>query len=220
MPKILVLCLFCFSLFAKEPNIKLIDVKSVDSNIKVQMKYFTTDNFVGSVVNGYKANKCLLTRSAAMALGKAQKLAEAKNLSLLVHDCYRPQRGVDHFIAWSKKAKDLKTKSKYYPNIKKNKLFKLGYIATKSGHSRGSTVDLTLYDKKEKSPLDMGTIYDYLDPLSNTLNPSISQEALNNRKTLVDIMALAGFKNYSKEWWHYTLVDEPNKKVYLDVVVE
>lgn len=220
MLKIIILCLLPFSLMAKENSIKLIDVKTLESTIMVKMKYFTPDNFVGAVVDGYNANKCLMSKPAAVALAKAQALAKEKNLSLLVHDCYRPQRGVDHFIRWSNDAKDIKTKNKYYPNIIKNKLFKLGYIATKSGHSRGSTIDLTLYDLQKKKPMQMGTIYDFLDPLSNTENSKISKEARSNRQILLDIMTGAGFKNYSKEWWHFTLNDEPNKNVYLDVIVK
>lgn len=202
------------------PKVKLIDVSTLDSSIMIEMKYFTKDNFVGSVVDGYEANKCLMTESAAKALVKAQKLAKKKNLSLLVHDCYRPQRGVDHFIRWSKDKKDTKTKFDYYPHLPKDKLFKLGYIAEKSGHSRGSTIDLTLYNLKKKRPLNMGTIYDFLDPLSNTDNPAISKKERWNRQVLVKIMKKAGFKNYSKEWWHYTLINEPNKDVYLDVPVK
>ena len=220
MLKILILSLLSFSLMAKEDSIKLIDVKILESSIMVKMNYFTTDNFVGAVVDGYKANKCLMSKPAATALARAQALAQKKNLSLLVHDCYRPQRGVDHFIRWSNDAKDIKTKKKYYPNIIKNKLFKLGYIATKSGHSRGSTVDLTLYDLQKKTPMEMGTIYDFLDPLSNTVNSKISKEARSNRQILVDLMATAGFKNYSKEWWHFTLNDEPNKNIYLDIIIK
>jgi D-alanyl-D-alanine dipeptidase len=214
-----------FSLFLLIPsmllaNIKLVDVTEYDKSIMVEMIYLTTDNFVGAIIDGYKANKCLLTVPAATALAKAQKLAMKEGLSLLAHDCYRPQRGVDHFIRWAADEKDLKTKNKYYPNIKKGKLFKLGYISEKSGHSRGSTIDLTLYDLKKKSALDMGTILDFLDPLSNTENSSISKNAHKNRQKLVKIMTQAGFKNYSKEWWHYTLRDEPNKDTYLDIVIK
>jgi len=206
--------------FTAGQSTKLINIKNLDSSIKVQMKYLTTDNFVGAVIDGYKANKCLMTIEAAQALVMAQSLALKKQMSLLVHDCYRPQRGVNHFIRWSNDPSDLKTKEHYYPNIKKARLFDLGYIAEKSGHSRGSTVDLTLYDLTTQKAVDMGTIYDFLDPLSNTENPKISKKALSNRQKLVKIMNQAGFKNYSKEWWHYTLRDEPNRTEYLDIVIE
>lgn len=221
--KFLILILFSTSLLANDSQTKkvtLVNVSDFDKSIMVEMKYLTTDNFVGSVIDGYLANKCLMTKEAAIALAKAQKLAQKQNFSLLVHDCYRPQRGVDHFIRWSKNPEDIKTKQRYYPNIKKNLLFKLGYIAEKSGHSRGSTVDLTLYDLQNKKSLEMGTIYDFLDPLSNTENPKVDKEALSNRQILVNIMDQAGFKNYSKEWWHYTLRDEPNKEIYLNQVVK
>lgn len=221
--KFLILILFSTSLLANDSQTKkvtLVNVSDFDKSIMVEMKYLTTDNFVGSVIDGYLANKCLMTKEAAIALAKAQKLAQKQNFSLLVHDCYRPQRGVDHFIRWSKNPEDIKTKQRYYPNIKKNLLFKLGYIAEKSGHSRGSTVDLTLYDLQNKKSLEMGTIYDFLDPLSNTENPKVDKESLSNRQILVNIMDQAGFKNYSKEWWHYTLRDEPNKEIYLNQVVK
>jgi D-alanyl-D-alanine dipeptidase len=217
------ICIFLISLTlnaSEQEKIKLVDVRELDSSIMVQMKYYTEDNFVGEVIEGYKANKCLLTKPAARALVKAQKLALNKGYSLLVHDCYRPQRGVNHFITWSENKKKIETKKKYYPNLNKEKLFELGYIAKKSGHSRGSTLDLTLYDKEKKAPVEMGTIYDFLDPLSNTKNPKVSPEHIKNRQILVAIMEKAGFKNYSKEWWHYTLNNEPNKKVYLDIDVQ
>lgn len=212
--------IFLFIPFYLWGSVSLVDIKNYDESIMVEMKYLTNDNFVGAVIDGYFANKCLMTLPAAKALAKAQYFAMEQGYSLLVHDCYRPQRGVDHFIRWAQDPNDLKTKKKYYPNIKKNKLFKLGYIAEKSGHSRGSTIDLTLFNLKTKKPLDMGTIYDFLDPLSNTENPQIGTKALENRQILVKIMNRAGFKNYSKEWWHYTLRDEPNKKTYLDLPVK
>lgn len=221
MNKALVLCLIFFlqvNVYASK--IKLVDVTQYNQSIKVQMKYFTDDNFVGEVINGYQANKCLMTEPAAIALAKAQKLANKRGFSLLVHDCYRPQRSVNHFVAWSEDINNIKTKNKYYPNLKKDQLFDLGYIARKSGHSRGSTIDLTLIDLEDETIVEMGTIYDFLDPLSNTKNPKVSKKALENRDKLVSIMDQAGFKNYSKEWWHFTLRNEPNKKVYLDVEVK
>lgn len=220
MKKVLLVFIISIGSFAQQVKINLVNVKEYIPSIMVEMKYFTSDNFVGEVIDGYKANKCLLTSEAATALKTAQNLAQKRGFSLLVHDCYRPQRGVNHFISWSKQSSNLKTKSKFYPNLKKENLFDLGYIAKKSGHSRGSTVDLTLYDLKNKTSVNMGTIYDFLDPLSNTINPKIPKKILSNRKVLVDIMKLAGFKNYSKEWWHYTLENEPNKETYLDDVIK
>jgi D-alanyl-D-alanine dipeptidase len=199
---------------------KLIDLKTIAPSIQVKLKYFSQDNFVGEMIEGYQANKCMLLETSARALKKAQIIAQKQNLSLLVYDCYRPQRAVDHFVRWSQESKNTKTKTKYYPHIKKHELFELGYIAKKSGHSRGSTIDLTLVDLKTKKVLDMGTRYDYLDPLSHTMNPNISTSALKNRKKLLNIMMKAGFKNYSKEWWHYTLDNEPNKNIYLNEVIK
>lgn len=200
--------------------VMLVDVKNYSKSIMVEMKYLTEDNFVGEVIDGYRKNKCLLTPQAAKALAKAQTIAIKNGFSLLVHDCFRPQRAVNHFVRWSKVLQDKKTKKKYYPNLQKDKLFKLGYIASKSGHSRGSTIDLTLYDLKNKKSVDMGTIYDFLDPLSNTDNPDTKPGAMKHRKLLVDIMKQANFVNYDKEWWHYTLKNEPNKKKYFDYPVK
>lgn len=212
--------LFTYNIYAQVDSTRLVDIKKLDPSFMIQMKYFTDDNFVGAIIDGYKANKCLLLEKAAKALVRAQKEAKKRGFSLLVHDCYRPQKGVNHFIRWSEDIKDTKTKERYYPNLPKSKLFDLGYIAKKSGHSRGSTVDLTLFNLEDNSPLQMGTIYDFLDPLSNTMNPKVPKKILMNREILVTIMKLAGFKNYSKEWWHYTLINEPNKDVYLDIDIE
>jgi D-alanyl-D-alanine dipeptidase len=219
MFKLILFVLMIFQSAFSKP-VELVDVKSYSKSIMVEMKYLTADNFVGDLIDGYHKNKCLLTSQAAKSLAQAQSIANKKGFSLLVHDCYRPQRAVNHFVKWSKDIKNKKTKKKYYPNLEKNKLFKLGYIASKSGHSRGSTIDLTLYDLKSKKPLDMGTIYDFLDPLSNTENPKINLQAIKNRKLLVDLMKQAYFVNYDKEWWHYTLKDEPNKNKYLDYPVK
>jgi D-alanyl-D-alanine dipeptidase len=187
-----------------------------------------------------------LTTQAAEALVKAQNSLELMGYSLLVFDCYRPQRAVDDFFKWSLDLNDQKMKSIYYPDQPKELAFEDGYIAKKSGHSRGSTVDLTLVDRsliKRKSlgqlrfqeealdcraqkniektaQLDMGTIYDCMDDLSATSHPGISSKAKKNREILVNAMAAAGFVNYSKEWWHYTLKNEPFKDSYFDFLVQ
>jgi D-alanyl-D-alanine dipeptidase len=223
-----------------------VNLAKQNSEIFIEARYFSSWNFLGRKVAGYRANKCILTTEAAEALVKAQKTVELLGYSLLVFDCYRPQRAVDDFFSWSLDLKDQKMKDIYYPNQPKESAFEDGYIAKKSGHSRGSTVDLTLVDRsliKQKNrgqlqfqeealdcraqkniektaQLDMGTIYDCMDELSATLHPGISSKAKRNREILVNAMAAAGFVNYSKEWWHYTLKNEPFKDSYFDFLVQ
>jgi D-alanyl-D-alanine dipeptidase len=213
-----------------------VNITDVAPTIKLDIKYFTSDNFVGEAINGYLAPKCFLTKKSAYALKRVQDHVKKNGYSLLVFDCYRPQRAVNHFMRWAKDLGDLKTKTKYYPEVQKNMLFKEGYIAEKSGHSRGSTVDLTLvklssatnesvrYDdcrivSNSTTSLNMGTHYDCFSVLSNTANPTISNQSMSNRLILKNAMLKFGFKNYSKEWWHYTLIDEPVKNKYFDFVI-
>lgn len=206
-----IMALALVSISAKYPS-NFESISDVDSSIQVEARYFTEDNFVGSVVDGYLAGKCLLSDKASNALKKAQKLAQKEGYSIKAFDCYRPQMAVDHFVRWGQDLEDTKTKEKYYPNIEKSKLFDLGYISKKSGHSRGSTVDLTL--TKNGKELDMGTAWDFLDTLSNTADSRIGKEQMKNRMLLKGFMEKAGFKNYHKEWWHYTLNDEPHPNTY------
>lgn len=208
------LAVFCLSAFSKE-------LISLNSDILIDARYYGTNNFVGTRVDGYDANKCFLSKEAANALKVAQKLAVKKKLSLKVFDCYRPQMAVDHLVRWARDLKDLKTKKDFYPNEDKATLFTKGYIAEKSGHSRGSTVDLTLvrYEHGVWKELDMGTPFDFFDPKSATKSLK-SGKAHNNRLILKSIMEVAGFKNYSKEWWHYTLIDEPYPTTYFNYKVD
>ena len=126
-------------------------------------------------------------------------------MGLKVFDCYRPVRAVAHFVRWAQRIDDVKRKAEFYPNIDKRDLFKLGYIATRSGHSRGSTVDITLARHDDKAELDMGTPYDFSDPKSWTSDRSVSAEGCKNRALLIDAMTRGGFKSYHKEWWHFSL---------------
>lgn len=196
-----------------------IDIKVLSPDIKVEAKYFTDDNFVGEKIDGYQAGKCLLSNQAAQALARAQKIAREKGLFLKAFDCYRPQKAVDHFVRWAKDLTDTRRKRVHYPNVSKENLFTDGYIASKSGHSRGSTIDLTLVDANGVE-LDMGGIYDFFDPISHTLSPQVPAAKLKNRKELKSIMESAGFKNYSKEWWHYTLKNEPYPDSYFSFPVK
>jgi len=189
-------------------------------SVQVDLRYRGTDNFVGKPVNGYIGNKAILTKRATEALLKVEKELNTKNLGLKIFDAYRPQRAVNHFQEWAKAVNDTITKRKYYPSIDKKNLFKDGYIATKSGHSRGSTVDLTVIDLTTKKEIDMGTIFDFLGPQSAHSYQQLSPTQKQNRQLLKSTMEKYGFKPYSKEWWHYTLTDEPYKKTYFDFTVQ
>lgn len=203
----------------------LVSISEVDSTILVDMRYAGEDNFVGTRIDGYEASVCLLTPEAARALARANEIVGEDGYLLYVFDCYRPQRAVDHFVRWSHYLLDQSTKETYYPNVNKRQLFELGYISSKSGHSRGSTVDVGLATKCPSSGgvphlLDMGTPFDFFDPRSHTDSPDIAAEQSRRRRLLVDAMRSAGFRNYPKEWWHFTLIGEPYPGAYFDAVVE
>lgn len=203
----------------------LVDVTELEPTIRTDIRYAGSDNFVGAPVDGYEAARCLLARPAAEALARVQRSLADDGLGLLVYDCYRPQRAVDHFVRWARDTADLRTKSAHYPNVDKSRLFAEGYIAERSGHSRASTADLTLVRlasdgaSARATPIDMGTPYDFFDPRSHTESPEVSEAQLANRLRLRDAMEAGGFRNYEAEWWHYTLRDEPWPDTYFDVVV-
>ncbi|MBB6672676.1 M15 family metallopeptidase [Cohnella nanjingensis] len=178
--------------------------------------YYGDGNFVGERIDGYRAPLAILTAEAAQALKRVEEDLERQGYALKIYDAYRPQKAVDHFIRWSKDVKDTRMKEIYYPQVNKKDLFKLGYLASKSGHSRGSTVDLTLVDAKTGEEADMGGIVDFLGPVSSHGAKGITQAQAANRKRLKQAMEKRGFKAYSKEWWHYTLAKEPYPKKYFD----
>lgn len=213
---------------------EFVDVAQINPGIKIEMRYFSDWNFTGRTVPGYQANRCLLVKEAAEALSRVQKQLEKSGHALLVFDCYRPQKAVTSFVQWTKAHDDQKMKLFFYPDEPKAKLVARGYIDSLSGHSRGGTVDLTVVKvgKDQAAPssyheaagdcrtpkgletsgqLDMGTAYDCFTPLAATANSDISAEAKANRRLLKTAMEKAGFVNYPKEWWHYTLRGEPFK---------
>jgi zinc D-Ala-D-Ala dipeptidase len=199
-----------------------VDAATVIDKLVVDMRYFGDDNFVGARIDGYEAPRCLLTRSAALALARVQIDLAAQGLGLKVFDCYRPARAVAHFVRWGRDLKDLKRKAEYYPDVDKRDLFKLGYIAAQSGHSRGSTVDLTLVRHTAgtaPADLDMGTRYDFFGPQSWLSNRSVGAEAQANRLILATAMRRGGFMPYAREWWHFTLRAEPHPDRYFNFPV-
>lgn len=195
-----------------------VDLASLAADIRFDIRYAGKDNFVGTRVEGYEAPRCLLSPPAATALAELQAELRPFGLGLVVYDCYRPQRAVDHFMRWSRDPADQKTRARYYPNEDKSQLFARGYVDARSGHSRGSTVDLGLADAAGHA-LDMGTGWDYLDPLSATEVTGIDPAARRNRLLLRALMEKHGFRNYVKEWWHYTLADEPWPDRYFDLPI-
>ena len=211
---VVALILFYASFFNNNLEDGFVYLKDIDNTIIVDLKYYSTENFTAKYVDGYQSNTAILTEKSAAALSKAQQDFNKLGYSLIVYDAYRPQSAVDFFVRWSKDQSDTLNKVIYYPNIKKSELFKSGYIAYKSGHSRGSTVDVSLVEISTKKELDMGTIFDYFGVESHTFSNEISEKQKSNRLILNEIMSDNGFKNYSKEWWHFTLKDEPFQKYF------
>ena len=188
--------------------------------LKVELRYASKDNFMGRVIKGYHiGQKIVGTYHLAKALQKVQIKLKREGLGLKLFDAYRPQKAVDDFIQWSKISSDTLAKEKYYPNIPKDSLFNFGYIASKSGHSRGSTIDLTLiylFGKKKGQELDMGGYWDYFGKNSNYNFDLLSKKQKDNRRKLRNTMILNGFLPYEKEWWHFTLKNEPFSDKYFD----
>ena len=197
-------------------------LQDIDPTIIQEMRYFTDNNFVGRRIDGYEAGKCILTREAAMALQTVQQRLASSGYGLKVYDCYRPQRAVEDFIRWSADPSDQKMKQEYYPHLQKPDLFTKGYIATRSAHTRGSTVDLTIVSIKipgSPKEIEMGTHFDYLDELSHPLTFKVAAPFRANRLMLRKVMQQAGFLPYDKEWWHFTLGNEPFPDTWFDFPV-
>jgi zinc D-Ala-D-Ala dipeptidase len=191
-------------------------VDEVVSGIRWDSKYATWDNFTGKPVDGYLANRIAGTRALCAALNEAREKAAAHGFGLLLWDGYRPQRAVDCFLHWSKRPEDGRTKRRYYPNIDRAEMFERGYVMTKSGHSRGSTVDLTLYHVATGELVPMGGDHDLLDSVSHHGASGITRAEARNRQCLRSIMEASGFASYDLEWWHYTLRHEPYPDTYFD----
>jgi D-alanyl-D-alanine dipeptidase len=208
-------------------------LSEVAPTIRQDIRYAGSHNFTGRPVDGYQANECILSAWAAKALQRVQAELAGKNLSLIVWDCYRPMRAVRDFITWSRSQQAPVMKAEFFPNTEKSRFFILGYLASHSAHSRGSTVDLGIVPSTVQTPpvfdgasplvpctaskdtrfndgtIDLGTGYDCLDPLASTNNPGVGKEARANRILLQRLMQQHGFKSYSREWWHFELADAP-----------
>ncbi len=218
-------------------------LRDLDPTIVQDIRYAGSHNFVGRPIRGYLAAGCILSVPAANALATVQRVLAEKKLSLIVWDCYRPKRAVDDFLQWSKDPAHSEMKAEFYPRTDKAKLFALGYLARRSAHSRGSTVDLGIVpsavsvapqpdpapsltactapkgERFEDGTIDFGTGYDCLDVLGNTSNALVGGIARHNRQTLKSYMQAAGFRPYAREWWHFELVNEPFKRDGFDFEV-
>jgi D-alanyl-D-alanine dipeptidase len=197
-----------------------IDVDQIIPNIKIELRYYTAHNFIGERIEGYLKPKCILTKEAANTLKKVQTELELFGLGLKIFDAYRPQRAVDHFVQWAKDLTDIEMKAEFYPNVKKENLFKEDYIADRSSHSRGSTVDLTIISLQTNEELDMGSGYDFFSPESWPNFEGINLTQRSNRMLLQTLMIKHGFKPYPKEWWHFTLKNEPFPNTYFNFPIQ
>jgi D-alanyl-D-alanine dipeptidase len=227
----------------RAPAGAFVSLQDVAPTILVEMRYRTAHNFVGRRIPGYREPACLLTRQAAAALARVQAEVARRGSTLKVYDCYRPQRAVDAFVAWAKRLADQRMKREFYPRVDKRALFRDGYIARRSGHSRGSTVDLTLVrrppgrqdryrrgmrladctgprrERFRDNSIDMGTGYDCFDPRAHPFSASITGRRRANRLTLRRAMLRQGFEGLDTEWWHFTLRDEPFPDTFFDFPV-
>ncbi len=218
--------LFSLSSLAKEtiPHTGFVYVKNYIPDLIEDLRYFTTNNFMGEQATGYKANRVILSKKAALALKNAADELRTMGYVIKVYDAYRPQSAVDHFVRWSKTS-DQRNKADYYPTLSKTSLFPR-YIAKKSGHSKGSTIDMTICYKDTGEEVDMGSHFDFFGEASHTMflgkysGGEVTKEHQKNRLLLRKTMVKHGFKPYDNEWWHFTLKNEPYPQTWFTFPVE
>ena len=194
-------------------------ISEIINNVDLDIRYSSNDNFIGKNINGYNSPVAIGTTELASALQEVQNDLKHFGYGIKIFDAYRPQKAVNHFLRWSTND-DILMKDLFYPNIDKKNLFKEGYIASRSGHSRGSTVDLTIIDINNKKELDMGTVYDFFGIESSYDFTGLTSEQRSNRLLLNSIMNKFGFKALETEWWHFTLENEPFPDTYFNFNVE
>ena len=215
---VLMLCLISGTLKAQEIPEGFVHIDEVIPDIVYEIRYAGQHNFVGKPIRGYEKPQAILSKPAANALAKVQQELIQKDFMLKVFDAYRPQRAVNHFIEWAREEGDTLMKQEFYPEVAKSDLFQLGYIASKSGHSRGSTVDLTMIHVGNCKNVDMGGAYDFFGDISHH-SAQVTPEQKKNRELLRLTMRKYGFRSYSEEWWHYTYDMEPYPEIYFDFPV-
>jgi|SRR5690554_1556022 len=223
--KTLILCglLLSIAAYTQSTNTSLPQFVEIKANlllIQTDVRYSGYNNFVGRPIPGYNSERILLSKPAADSLHKAIKYLNSLGYGVIIYDAYRPQKAVDYFGKWSRDKGDTLMKADYYPDIAKKDLFRLGYITSKSGHSRGSTVDLSLTDLNTGREIDMGGEYDFFDESASPSTDMISAKQQENRYILREAMIRYGFKPLHTEWWHFTLKNEPYPDTYFDVNVE
>jgi len=207
------------SAIAQDRPAAFVDASTVVPGLIAEMRYAGSHNFVGRPIDGYQAPRCLLTKPAADALAGVAKDVARYGLVIKVFDCYRPTRAVANFVRWARDLHDTAGKAEFYPDVDKRTLFRDGYIASQSGHSRGSTIDLSLANDDGRE-LDMGTPFDFFSPKSWPADPTVTPEQHRNRMLLASAMRRRGFRPYDKEWWHFTLRGEPFPETYFDFPVK
>lgn len=196
-----------------------VNLKDVIPEAQIEIRYATSHNFVGDIINGYEEGICLMTKEAAAALMNANNALKEQGYTIKIYDAYRPQSAVDHFVSWSNDYNDQRMKSEFYPELDKSVLFSNGYIAAYSGHSHGSTIDLTLVDLSTGEEVDMGGTFDYFGTLSHPDYTGITSQQYENRMTLRSAMINNGFSPLSTEWWHFTLNNDPYPNTYFNFPV-
>lgn len=214
-----IMLLTCMPSLADELPEGFVYLKDIIPDIDIELRYYSDDNFVGSRIDGYLASRCIITEEAALALQKVQSDLQTFGLGLKVYDAYRPQSAVNHFVRWAEHVEDTKMKSAYYPDVLKENLFEEGYIAEKSSHSRGSTVDVTIISLNTREELDMGSGFDFFGIESWPDHPHINASQRAHRMLLQVLMSRHGFTHYDKEWWHFTLRKEPFPDQYFDFFI-
>ena len=180
----------------------------------LDIRYYSSFNFIGERIEGYEAPVALLTREAAAALKRVSDEAVSLGWRLKIFDAYRPQKAVDHFVRWANDPEDTRMKAYFYPELEKKDIIPQHYIAEHSGHSRGSTVDLTLFDMASQRDADMGGTFDYFGEKSHPDYPGTTEKQHQNRMLLQKLMVKNGFRPLESEWWHFTLVKEPYPDTY------
>ena len=195
-------------------------IQQVIPDANIDMQYYSSNNFIGRPIVGYNQNIALLTSSAANALTAVDADLELQGYDIKIYDAYRPQKSVDYFMKWSYDLTDQRMKPEFYPNVDKEDLFSLGYLAARSAHSRGSAIDITLVDKATGQELDMGGHVDLLDPISSWGTTLITPEQFANRNILKNVMQAHGFKTITKEWWHWVYINETYPGTYWNFDVE
>lgn len=221
----------CYSIPQEARDKGFVYLSEIDPTILVSLRYYGNENFVGKPVDGYKQPVVIMTRQAAQALKQAHEVVKKDGYRLVVYDAYRPQQAVNHFVRWGADVADKAKENQYYPRVAKDQVFDLGYVAKRSGHSRGSTVDLTIIKEGDKlhdvieherclcdgytikylddGTVDMGSSFDMFDDVSHSDSKLISQECQQRRDYLKKVMQDCGFNNIKEEWWHFTLKNEP-----------